>query len=150
MVHEEKVAAVRRANEKPDRVFGLRKTARFAKLLKERTRTGKNIEEVLQASPFRQEAAALIFPFLVVEAKSEKGDSCLSRTQLQTASSIMTLLRLQQNLASVEKHVSSPLTPVVWFLSNKGEHWNVAVGFLESTRPTSSAVSASTHVRARH
>ena len=146
-MHEAEVTAVRKVDEKPDRVHGLRKTARFARLLKEQTKSGKTIEETLRANPFRKETAALIFPFLVLEAKSEKSDSSLSRSELQTASSIMTLLSLQQKLATLGKHTTSSLIPVTWFLSNKGEHWNVAIGFVQSSKPTLSVVSTPAHER---
>lgn len=75
IVHDEKVAAVRKADEKPDRVFGLRRTVKVAEILKQSTESAQPIEETLRTSPFQEEAAALIFPFLIVEANSEKSDS---------------------------------------------------------------------------
>lgn len=63
----------------PDRVYGLRATKNFERLLKELSirmephSTGDRGLQDLKTSPFRQDGDPLLFPFLVLEAKSEKG-----------------------------------------------------------------------------
>ena len=57
--------------------------------------TGEAIGTTNWSCPCRKRRAELIFPFLVLEAKSEKAGSSGTGVQLQTACSIVTLLQIQ-------------------------------------------------------
>lgn len=123
--------------EKPDRVYGLRVTRRLERLLhwtedKRPASAGKHIGESLRTSPFRPDGEPIIFPFLALEAKSEKGSYNFSDIQIQTAFTIYTLLKLQEELRQAAGEESQWETgPLVWFLANKGEMWRVAAAYIE-------------------
>jgi hypothetical protein len=100
---------------KPDGVYGLRRTGVFDSLL-ERHGDG------LWTSPFGNET--VLYPFLVVEWKSEQGGPGFSSIERQTAFPIRTMLRLQQHLFT-RGGSRAGVNPLVWFMGNQGEDWRV-------------------------
>jgi len=104
---------------KPDRVFGLRKTKAFE--------TALNVldESVAEYSPFKACDDPLILPFLILEAKQEKSSDSFEDIQNQTAFPIWALLRLQENLRFHTAEQSSSVSPLVWFLANRGDYWRL-------------------------
>lgn len=143
--HNPEIARLRVRDEKPDRVIGLRKTHKFADLLSQQSGDRK-LETIIRSCPFRKRRSAhteLIFPFLILEAKSEKSGSSWTDVQRQTACSIVTLLQIQQELADSVKQPKDTLEPLVWFLSHKGEHWRVAAGVTDNSKGRRSYVSPS-------
>lgn len=114
--------------EHPDRVFGLRKTRVFEDALccPSQARNIQPIRAVLRFSPFQDLGEPLLFPFLILEAKSKKGSDDWDSIEKQTAFSIRTLLKLQQELYhQTNDQPDWRDGPLVWFLSNKGENWRV-------------------------
>lgn len=59
----------------------------------------------------------LVFPFLVIEAKSEKGSPGFASIEAQTAFPIMAML---QRLGQLEEDVEKPIDPLVWFFAYAG------------------------------
>lgn len=93
---------------------------------------GKAIGQSIRTSPFRTDGEPVVFPFLVAEAKSEKGRDGFSDIEVQTAFTIYTLLELQQDLRDAAGEGSeSELSPLVWYLSYKGEQWRVSAAFVK-------------------
>ncbi|KAK5447859.1 hypothetical protein LTS15_009358 [Exophiala xenobiotica] len=121
--------------QKPDRVFGFRKTSRFGRLLDKAVSDlrfeGKELRDVLECSPFNEMRDQVIFPFLVLEAKSETGDS-FDDVEVQTAFAIKKLLDIQLKLQSATGERSQWRSgPLVWFLSNRGDDWRVAAAYVK-------------------
>ena len=110
--HSTEIAKLR-GPQRPDRVVGLRRTKRFHRLLSRKGDDGRAIESNIRSCPFRKRRAGLIFLFLVLEAKSEKGDAGGTDIQRQTACSIVTLLQIQQELSDVVKQPGNSLEPLV-------------------------------------
>ena len=111
--------------EHPDRIYGLRETKIFEKAL-------SAIEDGVRCSPFKTGGEEpLLFPFLILEAKSEKGADSFSSIEKQTAFPIRTLLKLQEDLG--DKSTVYSEGPLVFFFSNKGEEWRVAGCYIETT-----------------
>jgi hypothetical protein len=107
------MADLPKKRERPDRVLGLCVTKRLERLLlwsddKRPSAGGKTIGESIKSSPFRSEGAPIIFPFLVIEAKSEKGRDGFSDIELQTAFTIRALLELQQDLRTLSMKLVNP------------------------------------------
>ncbi|CZR59535.1 uncharacterized protein PAC_09429 [Phialocephala subalpina] len=111
---------------KPDRVYGLQQTKFFTQALQAITATIQDrvTEEAeldenfkaFQFTPFEERARPLIFPFLISEAKTERGDS-FDACERQTAFPIWTLLRLQELLqARSEQGLTEQGGSLVWFL----------------------------------
>lgn len=122
--------------DRPDRVYGLRVTERFDRLL------SLMPENRLVTSPFKMEGEPIIFPYLVLEAKSEKSADGFQDIQVQTAFAIRELLCIQDGLAEA---VENPSTwdggPLVWFLSCKGEQWRVLAAYIERVHSVKTYVS---------
>lgn len=96
--------------------------------------------EAIRITPFKQVGDPLLFPFLILEAKSAKGEDFYS-IQLQTAFPIRTLLKMQSDLQNeCGQLISWQGGPLVWFLSNRGEDWRVAACFVDNTNGEASYV----------
>ncbi|KAF5671652.1 hypothetical protein FDENT_10828 [Fusarium denticulatum] len=118
-------AELPKREDRPDRVYGLQVTERLSRLLL--------AAENVRSSPFRQDGDPLAFPFLVIEAKSEKGCDAFTDAQVQTAFSIRELLSIQNQLARVaEEDTEWDACPLVWFLSYKGEQWRVSAAYIHN------------------
>jgi hypothetical protein len=93
---------------------------------------GKSIGECIRFTPFRPDGEPIVFPFLALEAKSEKGRDGFSDVEMQTAFTIRALLKLQGDLRNATGEDSEwESGPLVWFLSYKGEQWRVAAAYIE-------------------
>lgn len=121
--------------EAPDRVYGLSQTDNFKVLLDSTDKRSlaatphRSLRETMKVNPFKPEVEPLLYPFLMMEAKSSKGADRLE-TNLQSAFVIRTLLNLQHDLkAATEEETKWRTGPLVWFLSWRGERWNVSGGF---------------------
>lgn len=152
IIHEPLVHAALGKREEPDRVYGLRVTRRLDRLLnavdKRPVSQGKTIEESIKSSPFRTTGDPLIFPFLALEAKSEKSNDSFSDIEMQTAFTVRTLLKLQDDLRTAAGQESQWVTgPLVWVLTYKGDEWRVAVGYIDYQGGTRNYVSMSLTIR---
>ncbi|KAF0645916.1 hypothetical protein FPSE5266_20014 [Fusarium pseudograminearum] len=117
--------------DRPDRVYGLRVTERLSRLLQS--------AGTVRNSPFKVDGDPLVFPFLVIEAKSEKGSDAFTDTQAQTAFAIRELLSIQHQLAeAAEKDGEWDSGPLVWFLSYKGEQWRASAAYIHTTKKKTS------------
>lgn len=96
----------------PDCVFGLRETKCF--------NTQDAARHGLRQSPYKD--GQVLYPFLIIEAKSEKGSPGFESIENQTAFPIRTLLKLQYDLAMAS---GRDVRPLVWFLANQGDDWRV-------------------------
>lgn len=109
---EEKLAERGVRTQFPDRVYGLSQP--------ELLRTHIRSRRCLRHSPF--EDGNILYPFLIIEAKSEKGSPGFESIESQTAFPIRTLLKLQESLSSVS---DVTLSPLVWFMANQGDEWRL-------------------------
>ncbi|KAF9760877.1 hypothetical protein IL306_004086 [Fusarium sp. DS 682] len=119
-------AELPKREDRPDRVYGLQVTERLSRLL--------DLAEGIRSSPFRLDEDPLVFPFLVIEAKSEKGSGAFTDIQVQTGFAIRELLSIQHQLAqAAEEDTEWDGGPLVWFLSYKGEEWRVFAAYMHIT-----------------
>jgi hypothetical protein len=120
---------------KPDRVYGLQQTKFFTQArqvitarIQDQVTEEPELDEsfkTFQFTPFEDRARPLIFPFLISEAKTERGDS-FDACERQTAFPIWTLLRLQEVLQARSKQsLTEQGGPLVWFFANRGEEWRL-------------------------
>ncbi|KAG5744247.1 hypothetical protein H9Q70_013048 [Fusarium xylarioides] len=110
--------------ERPDRVWGLQNTKRFARLLQ--------LNRNIRSSPFKPDGEPIAFPFLIIEAKSEKGSDAFTNIQTQTSFAIRELLMIQQGLArAADEDVEWDAGPLVWFIAYKGEQWRVHTAYVD-------------------
>ena len=136
----------------PDRVYGLRATRRLERILssadKRPSASGQCIGDTIVTHPFRGDSEPIHFPFLVLEAKSEKGSDSLSDAAYQSAFSIRELLLLQEKLrVAAGEDPDWDTGPLVWFLSNKGEEWKVCIAYMETEYECKHFVSTRLSVR---
>ena len=99
----------------PDRVIGLQHGNVFDRLL-------YRLPHDFANSPFRTETP--IFPFLIAEAKSEKGGQGWDAIERQSAFPIRSLLKIQASMM-LHLHRSYSINPLVWFLAWEGAEWRV-------------------------
>ncbi|KAM0322888.1 hypothetical protein ACHAQA_009230 [Verticillium albo-atrum] len=141
--HEPELAKKLKKADKPDRVYGLRQTRNIENLLFDTVRqqdlssdTTDQIQDVLGYSPadqpMSQHGDRLLFPFLVLEAKSGSSSDDWHSIQMQTAFVVRTLLETQNRLRTAAGSESTWKSgPLVWFLMNKGEDWRVSAAYVE-------------------
>jgi hypothetical protein len=80
---------------------------------------------VIDFTPFEERKRPLMFPFLISEAKTERGHS-FDACERQTAFPIWKLLRLQDELQiRAQQTLSEQGGPLVWFFANRGEDWRL-------------------------
>jgi hypothetical protein len=126
---------------KPDRVHGLQQTQYFTKniqaivvAIEARAMEDVGLDESLKAfqfTPFEERSRPLIFPFLISEAKTERGDS-FEACERQTAFPIFALLRLQERLETAsQQRLEEQGGSFVWFFANRGEDWRLYACFTE-------------------
>jgi len=126
---------------KPDRVYGLRETRNFEAILDQipssNSQSGATVRDSIRTSPFKDTDTmeSLIFPFLILEAKSEQSDG-FEQIQCQTAFPIQALLKLQDNLQRKAIGVSTP-APFLWFLACRGDAWRVYGCYIRDKEPES-------------
>ena len=135
--YEEQLSKVLKKRQKPDRIYGLRAdNNRLGRLLSEsRDRDDRLLGDRIASCPFSSKSEDLHFPFLVLEAKSEKASDSSSSIEAQSAFAIRALLVLQHKLKQeAEKECQCGFAPLVWFLSNKGEDWRIAAAYAGQDR----------------
>ena len=106
---------------KPDRVFGLGMTKSFELSLP--------LDRKRRHTPFTD--GKLLYPFLIIEAKSEKGSPGFESIETQTAFPLRTCMQLQKALADSSR--TSSLNPLVWFMGYQGDQWRVGAGILDGS-----------------
>lgn len=120
---------------KPDAIYGLRQTRNIENLLNDTACIGRPedgqdmlVHESLGEPPLSEEGDPVVFPFLLLEAKSAKSaDSDWNSVQLQSAFPVRTLLCTQELLKNmVEPHTKQQADPLVWLIMNRGEDWRVS------------------------
>lgn len=127
LIYPSDVEKVLGKRERPDRVYGLQITALFERLISRLPQPP--LSQRLTLSPFKEEGQRLIYPFLILEAKSAKGNDHFGDIELQTAFAIREMLRIQSELASAAQMGPDWISgPLVWFLSYKGSMWRVHAG----------------------
>ena len=144
ILHDASLRSVLPKQEQPDRVYGLRSTKNFQRLLDAISEQAESQSpdnphaKDLKISPFRQDGDPLLFPFLVLEAKSEEGQDNFDLVEMQTAFSLRTLLQMQADLQqAIGKSSPSIAGPLVWFFASKGEQWRVSAGYVTNEKQTS-------------
>ena len=103
------------------RVFGLANTAVFDEYV--------SAEENGRHSLFAD--GKVLYPFLIIEAKSEKGSPGFESIETQTAFPIRSLLQLQEKLG---KRTGIAINPLGFFLANQGDEWRVYGSVMEHSQ----------------
>jgi hypothetical protein len=125
--------------EKPDRVYGLMQTENFKILLDSADKRVPLDEDIrilrhtLEVSPFKRDREPLLFPFIIIEAKSDTvGDT--AAVEMQTAFCIRRLLMLQDGLRAATGEESLWQTgPLLWFFAWHGNEWEIKGSFIDSS-----------------
>lgn len=112
--------------ERPDRIYGLRQTDKLRRAL-------YDLED-LTITPFKKELNFMIFPFLVLEAKSAKTGDTFEDVDLQSSLAIMEVLRIQWELFTKAGRSDTLCFqgPFAWYIAYKGHHWRLHAAFAET------------------
>ena len=144
-------------SEAPDRVYGLKQTDNIKALLDSgdkrsvATAPSRKLRETIEVSPFEPEGEPLLYPFLIMEAKSSKGAD-RREVNMQTGFVIRRLLNVQLGLkAATGEDTHWESGPLVWFLAWRGEVWDISAAFVdESSAPDPQYVSVLPLVNTKH
>lgn len=123
-------------SEFPDRIFGLRQTDNLRcslDSLDKRHMESSNItlRNSIELSPFGAEPEPLLFPFFMIEAKSSQGAD-RAKNLMQSAFCLRRLLKIQHDLViATDEETQWATGPLIWFLTTRGEQWDVYAGFVE-------------------
>ncbi|OQV09476.1 hypothetical protein CLAIMM_13594 [Cladophialophora immunda] len=137
--YEDEIRTKLAKGKKPDRVVGLRLTKRLDRILHETEgREGDLIADSIRTTPFQPSMKPLLFPFLLIEAKSEKSPDAFSKIDAQSGFALRSLLQLQRDLlhASAENRQSG-VEPLVWYLAYRGEQWRLSGAYVEEKQHAS-------------
>lgn len=153
IVHDTSASALPR--QRPDRILGLRETAKIRMLLDQSPRDlsyndARKIRDLLQCSPFKWQPDPLLFPFLVLEAKADSAQDSFLDIRYQTAFPVKRLLDLQCDLQSRVTRLEQIPQPLVWFLGYRGSDWKIYGCYLSSGSPTKSVYVSSSYAGAGH
>lgn len=112
--------------ERPDRIYGLRRPAGFKQGQEE-------LESLVKLSLYKQNADFMIFPFLVLEAKTDSSRDSFKDINLQSSCAIMEALRIQYELTKAAGKLGSEHYhgPLVWYVAYKGPLWILHIAFTE-------------------
>jgi hypothetical protein len=148
--------------QSPDRVYGLQNTRRFRSLLDSsarpdlQTRPDDTVSDLVRSTPFKTDTDPLLFPFLVLEAKSNSSSRDFEAILTQTFFPIRALLKLQDDLRLYVPEGEATFEPLVWFLASRGYIWRLYCGTVvkgengEPTKYVSSSIvicKANSHAR---
>ncbi|OTA99054.1 hypothetical protein M426DRAFT_16792 [Hypoxylon sp. CI-4A] len=115
----------------PDRIFGLKHTEKIGELISRLAIKTAISSDVLQFTPFRLASNPPIFPFLILEAKSDASKNSFTDIQTQTSFPIWRFLTLQRDLRG--KTDGATEEPLVWFLGNRGSEWKLYGCYISDT-----------------
>ncbi|CZR58787.1 uncharacterized protein PAC_08679 [Phialocephala subalpina] len=132
---------------RPDRLYGLRQTLNFEARLGSPAKhvlagTAADavaalmqtidsncdpllVQHFIQTTPFLQRGDPLLFPFLILEAKSEEGRGHRN-CGVQTSLPIWALLKAQERLSELSCPLKELGGPLVWYISYLGDSWHVS------------------------
>ena len=127
------------AKEKPDRLIGLTETENFRLLLNShdnRTPLGEGWKKIRDTVDFtfKDELKPLLFPFLIIEAKSGQSGFDFQAIAAQTIYCIEDILRMQLNLRTASE--KETFQPLAWFIGYAGQFWHISACYMHVTRST--------------
>ena len=129
VIHEHELMRRLPKGEQPDRMYGLRQTRNFEDMLYT-SHEDKFVRDTVKSSPLSEDGQPLLFPFVLVEAKSSRSMDDWHSIKLQTAFPIYTFLEVQRSLRTATgQKTTGRLEPLVWFFMSKGEDWVLCAGF---------------------
>ena len=110
---------------RPDRVLGLKITDSLAFFKNEFD--SREHGHPPRHGPFRK--SGLVYPFILLESKSEERGPGFEAIQRQSAFPLRECLRLQQKLQQAS---GQPLEPLVWFFSNQADEWRLSAAVVDN------------------
>lgn len=135
-----------RREHKPDRIIGLCQTPTVESLLGKLDRHAllpKTVGQTIRTTPFKKAGEPVIFPFLIMEAKSDKSAGSFGDIDMQTAFAIRELVLLQEELKCTALglgHTEWEAAPLVWYFSYRGEQWRLHGAFPRPHRDETAVV----------
>ena len=144
--NESRSKGIKLPERRPDRVYGLRQTSNFEERLSSPAKTvldgasedaitallgtvdaGEEllVQDFIHATPFHQRGDPLLFPFLILEAKSEDGRGHRN-CGIQTSLPIWAVLKGQERLVELSGNLDELGGPFIWYIHYLGDSWRVS------------------------
>lgn len=127
---------------RPNRIIGFQETHSFTRRLEKHDFVAAESEneagnvtlwDTVESTILNHKGKALLFPFLIIEAKSRHGapfDYC----NLQTAAPILKMLKMQEDIQKKSNMTLEYGGPLVWYIAYRGEDWRLS-GCYVSDKP---------------
>ena len=125
-------------NRRPDRILGFQETNSLSRRLAQYDLMAgklgddpalKTLWETVESTVLNHKGNALLFPFLVIEAKSRYGDS-FDACDIQTALPILKMLKIQEDLQAKSQMTLEYGGPLLWYIAYRGEDWRLSVCYI--------------------
>ncbi|KAF8857143.1 hypothetical protein BDZ45DRAFT_726925 [Acephala macrosclerotiorum] len=119
---------------RPDRILGFQETGSFSRRLEKynlmagRSENEAGLEtiwETVESTVLNHKGNSLLFPFLIVEAKSRNGAS-FEDCDAQTALPVLKMLKIQEDLQRKSQMTLEYGGPLVWYIAYRGEDWRLS------------------------
>jgi hypothetical protein len=137
-------------SRRPDRILGFQETNSFSRRLENHNLMAGRLEkepeletiwETIDSTILNHKGKALLFPFLIIEAKSRTGAS-FEDCNLQTALPILKMLKIQEDLQKKSQMTLEYGGPLVWYIAYRGEDWRLSGCYISEKLGGTSYVSA--------
>ncbi len=133
--HSENRSDEQLSKRRPDRLLGFQETNSLRRRLDQNNlmvgqlgddADPKILWETVESTVLNHKGNALLYPFLVIEAKSRTGAS-FDKCNMQTAQPILKLLKIQEDLQAQSQMTLEYGGPFIWYIAYRGEDWRLSV-----------------------
>jgi hypothetical protein len=132
--YREKDAEESIKRRRPDRILGFQETGSFSRRLEkydlvagqpEHEAGLQTIWDTVESTILNHKGRPLLFPFLIIEAKSRNGAS-FDDCNRQSALPILKMLKVQEDLQRKSQLALEYGGPLVWYIAYRGEDWHLS------------------------
>jgi hypothetical protein len=119
---------------RPDRILGFQETGSFIRRLEKynlmagRSENEAGVETIwktVESTILNHKGNSLLFPFLIIEAKSRIGAS-FEDCNMQSALPILKMLKIQEDLQRKSRTTLEYGGPLVWYIAYRCEDWHLS------------------------
>jgi hypothetical protein len=126
---------------RPDRILGFRETNSFRRLLDQSNQNAislyddeiNKIGQLIDGTVLKHKGNLLLFPFLIIEAKSGSGAG-FNACDEQTSSPIVQMLKVQEALQAKSQVTLEYGGPLMWYIAYREEDWRLSGCFINGSK----------------
>lgn len=121
---------------RPDRIIGFQETHSVGEALDHNARRLQDdaglqtIRDMVECTVLNHKSGLLLFPFLVIEAKSDAGEN-FRACDAQTAFPIWKMLNIQEELQAKTHLKLTYGGPLLWYIAYRGNDWRISACYTD-------------------